>query len=556
MPAPQGLFHFTGLADIIAGDFTLCHGISPSVCTLTTVPRPVSAANVGTLTISFGGQRIVLPECAVDSASITQGNGFRWQIRILDRRWKWQFGAVYGRYNLRKKNGDVETETEKSPRDLATILLRAMGEQGFDVSRLPNESRPMVEWLAANPAQELAALCDSLGCRVVLGLNNRVTLWPAGQGKELPIGGTAISGGYGVQAKIRPDMLMVVGGPVVFQTKLALEPVGEDTDGSIVPIDKLSYKPTSGWAGEDTNYFNGVTATWTEDGHTKYARSLALKTVWRWYRITGQAEGGIGPRGVPGRFESIDQLLPLGDTLNETAPDADGIERAKPATIDGVYWPYLFPPGNTPEGTPCIVPFSLDTARGIVQFQNPVFKWITPTTAAIAKAAAEIYLTTTYQVRPNKNDSFLFKQHFRELPGRKRGAGGRVLQHPEIILRPIVRYNKKAVVRIDSNDNEVVAEMNHYIDAALKEYNSPVSTEMLYAGMMAVELDGAICQWSFSCGKNAEATTRIGRNSEPAIEAVPYAEMRRRETAKRIEGKVTMLDELERVKRLGVERIA
>jgi hypothetical protein len=42
------------------------------------------------------------------------------------------------------------------------------------VSGLPNLSRPEVDWVFANPAQELAALAESLGCRVVLGLDGRV----------------------------------------------------------------------------------------------------------------------------------------------------------------------------------------------------------------------------------------------------------------------------------------------------------------------------------------------------------------------------------------------
>jgi hypothetical protein len=95
--------------------------------------------------------------------------------------------------------------------------------------------------------------------------------------------------------------------------------------------------------------------------------------------------------------------------------------------------------------------------------------------------------------------------------------------------------------------------MNHYIDAAAAEYQSPQAVEMEYAGMMPVELDGAICQWSFRCGGNSSAMTRISRNSEHSIAAVPYAEQRRREKAKRAESK---LSEIEAARRVDVARIA
>lgn len=539
MAAPQGLAHFTGLQDIISADFALGHGISPSVCTITTVPRPVYSAEVGTLTLAFGGTSLRFPECAVDFGSLTIDNGQRWTLRILDRRWKWQFGEIDGRYNVRGRDGEIIKDTEKKPRELAKLLLDAMGEKGADTSRLPNEARPEVEWQGANPAQELAALCDSLGCRIVYGLNDRVSLWPAGVGKELPGGGTAMNASFGITAKVKPDSIQVVGGPVVVQSKLKLEAVGLDTDGSIKLIDKLSYKPAAGWASEDYSVFSGVTATYVEDGVKKYARALALQTVWKWYRIKEQAQGGVGPSAViPGRYQTIDQLLPIFDVLNETAPDLDGIPRPRPCYVDGIYWPGMLPPKNTTAGTFVPVSFSVKGDAGVVEFSEAMVKVNAPSIANITYDPAELYLTTTYQVRPDANGSHQRWRYKIPIEGVTRKTGPRVLHHPDIILRPIVRYSAKKVTKVDSNKADIDAEMRHYCEAAAKEYQTPQTTDVQYAGLAVIDLDGAVVQWSFRCGGNAPCVTRVSRNAEHALEAIPYAEQRRREKQKRQEAMI------------------
>ena len=185
--ALSGNVYFPGVQVATAADFTLSHGISPSVCLLQTVPQTSYVAEIGTLQLSFGSTLLSFPDCAVRSATLRSSEqGLFWSLQILDRRWKWQFGEIDGRYNVRSADGSIIDSTEKTPRQLAELLLRAMNESQFDVDQIPNDSRPTVVWDAANPADELAQLCDQLSCRIVLGLDNHVRIRPIGDGQTLP----------------------------------------------------------------------------------------------------------------------------------------------------------------------------------------------------------------------------------------------------------------------------------------------------------------------------------------------------------------------------------
>ena len=149
-------------------DFTFAPGVQPSVCMLYTVPHTQTLPQVATLTIkTLSDVTLTFRDCLLEDPKLSATtSGKYWTLPIKDRRWKWQYGAVYGHYNKPESNGTYTRE--KTPQELATILLDAMGEVGYDVSRLPNTVRPEHRWDGAVPAAELDALCASLACVVVL----------------------------------------------------------------------------------------------------------------------------------------------------------------------------------------------------------------------------------------------------------------------------------------------------------------------------------------------------------------------------------------------------
>ena len=161
MALPTGNATFPGISVITAAQMTLSHGISPSSAIITTVPHTNFIAKVGDLTFTFGGETITFKDAIADQATFTQsGAGQRWTVRVFDRRWRWRFGGISGRYNERTTNGllNADIGNRQSPRDLALFLLDAMGESNVDLSEIPNRERIFVNWDDANPAVELAEI--------------------------------------------------------------------------------------------------------------------------------------------------------------------------------------------------------------------------------------------------------------------------------------------------------------------------------------------------------------------------------------------------------------
>jgi hypothetical protein len=534
MAAPQGLAHFPGIEVIRRADFTLSHGISPSVCLIETVPMRNFVPRVGTLSFTFGGVRINFPGCTVGFAAIDNSRDANlWTLQILDRRWRWAYGRVSGVYNVRLADGSVDPDTEKTPQELALLLLAAMGEARANVAELPNFSRPFMDWDVHNPAEELARLCDGLGCRVVLGLDNRVSLRRVGVGRPLPVGGKEMNASFGFTSARKPDSLVFVGGPTVIQSKLELEAVGEETDGTAQLIDDLSYKPALGWG------------PWTQP---EYAVDLAQrhhaeKSVFRWYRIKQQAEGGLQIQSEDNiHVETMQQLLPIGSDLVETVNDGGRIRRPKAAYIEGVFYPEGEDAANTAAGT--IYPsddrgqqlFSIDTRRGIVMFNDMVRQY---NSTLLEYAAAELYLTTSYNLR-DENGVLVRLEVERQIPGERVGTGSLVIARDEVFATQQHVYSGVRLTGRVTNIDAAREEAGRTLDAVEASFVTTQSVDLKYAGIIPIELDGAIQQVTWHVGPPA-ATTRASRGGEHEIDLPSYDERRQNEGLGRVIEKFTRL---------------
>jgi len=518
MPDLQGLAHFPGLQQIISASFSLVHGITPSSCLITFAPQAAYTASLGTLSFTFGSVRIDFPECAANNPSMRfSQQGHVQTLTVLDRRWRWQYGEITGRYNRRLPSGVIDTEegNEKTPQELAKLLLEAMKEQNFDLSTLPNKSRPIIFWDSANPAQELASLCESLNCRIVLTLKNKVVIHRLGEGSELPLGGVEMSAGIGVDALLRPSKIAIKGGPTRFQSKLKLEAVGEDTEGEIKKIDDLSYKPANGWETVPTDSFGDVAAA---------QHSLAAKTVFKWYRVVSQADGTQNVPGY-GAVDAVKQILPIGDKLNQEAVDVDGVKRPLEAFVEGVFYPEGEDRANTAAGTRYPADkhgFSIDAQRGIVQFSQPVVK-----VAPGEHGQAELYLTTTYEV--TDEEGVKVRDQWDRAVDQNNKTGPRVVWHPEIVAKFRAEYDDQNNVTETINNRPTIdPEGEHYLDALVKEYEPRPATTIQYAGLVPIEPDGAIQQVTWTVGGSG-ATTHASRNIEGHRVTPSYKERRRQE---------------------------
>ncbi len=242
--------------------YTCSHGITPGAATLVChLPPGVLPAMRGTLVISDGVGAISLRDCKVeDCTARVGGDGQTHTLLIRDRRWMWGAGRIDGCYNQLDPFGRLIPWTIRSPKELALLCLQAMGEGSYNIDALPpgltnpgaavvrtlitpSGLNPPINWFGIPPAQALQQVAESFGCRVVFDpVTDSVIVARVGQGRDLP-GGSLYTRSPSLKSPDAPAAVCVVGGPTLFQCRLALEPVGLEWDGTYVPIDLLSYAP-------------------------------------------------------------------------------------------------------------------------------------------------------------------------------------------------------------------------------------------------------------------------------------------------------------------------
>ena len=300
----SAIFRWPGIGPVIQGNFAIGHGVQPG---LATVEVPLSAAPAvdGTLILSAPQFELRLPNCRLQRIEHTQNNTLR--LSIMDRRWKWRFPTSTFRANVRLPDGNIKPGTIRTPQQIATQLLADMGEVGFSVSALPNHTRPEMALLLQNSAWQLDRLCQSVGCAVVLGLNNRVRVVRLGDGPPLPENPLR-NGSQQNAVPLMPDNVRAISGPISFEAYWRSAAVREEQNGDIKPINRLSYTPrpggAAGWTRQEPGDFYGVARP---DN-----RELARRCIWRMYRIVGEATGA-GPSVLPPAVFPV----PFGLSMNQ-----------------------------------------------------------------------------------------------------------------------------------------------------------------------------------------------------------------------------------------------
>lgn len=264
-------------------EYTCSHGIMPGTAMLACHPTGLPAM-LGDLVITDGVGTVRLPACRVVDYTVRQdGQGTRLTLSIQDRRWRWSGGRIDGCYNQLDPRGKLIPWTVRAPKELALLCLQAMGEPRYDIDALPpglssgealaavgnrilqagellpaTGVNPPINWYAIPPSQALQQVAEMFGCRVVYDpLTDSVIVAKVGVGGDLPAGSLS-SQGPSLRPPDAPSAVQVVGSPTLYQGRFWLQPVGEEWDGSYVPIDLLSYSParrepaTQQWAVEIT----------------------------------------------------------------------------------------------------------------------------------------------------------------------------------------------------------------------------------------------------------------------------------------------------------------
>lgn len=531
MAPPQGLIYWQGINDLVSGQMTFAPGVSPSICKLRIPPQDArTLRQAGPLVFRYGPRTWTLQNCRLDSITATTGSSGEqlWELIILDRRWVWQeCGQISGFYNARV-GGKLAKQTMKSPQELAILCLKAMRETRYDVSALPDKARPEVDWEYTLPAEALAQLCDSLGCMIALGLDDRVRIVKKGFGALLPtanvIDGSAIS-----DPPDPPGRIVVVGARTRWQEDFEVEPVGLEPDGSIAPIDELSYCPEVNGV-KTWKYFNLHDFTGLDKPE---CRGVAQKSVFRWYRIKT-------PFTLPKIADPIKDLgliLPL-ESEQIQHWDRDGVTQAKPPYVFGKYWLGAEGSGdvvdkiepdipNAPEGL-YTKGFNLDMERAIVQFSEPVLRHKTDKSvqAGFVQVPADLRLRVAVNLRHEGSLAWERKEYGRAPSTRSPVPGSkRYIVREDVVREIFVQHLFMGDFMMD-NKEEAEEAAEHYLDAAMLEYEPRQSASISYVGFQPIQPDGAIRQVSWVVSPDGTASTRASRNREEADIAPTHQESR------------------------------
>lgn len=514
--ADQGLITYPGVVQAVKCRYTRSTGTQPGHAILEYLPQGGNIAASGTLEFSYGGDTVTLLNCRVDVATLLGDSeaGYTSVVKIWDRRWAWYAGGeISGAYNLRSQySGNLETDTEKNPRELAALLLDAMGETGYDVSALPTVDRPTVEWDYSHPATELERLCEQFGVLICLKIDTDVVvLETPGVGAVLSTT-DSYSLAYAVDVEETPDSVRVVGFPVRFQSKLKLRAVGKELDGQILPINDLSYKPAAGWGIADNNFLVVTNET---------ARRYARESVFKWYQVYAQADL---TQNVPGYGDVvlIENILPLDGTKLNTYHDdpISGLERADEAFIEGEWF-------DTQTDTQGLVaPFSLfngdfvlDREVGLVKiFGEQLYR------DGLIRREADLYLTAAYYILDPVFRTRVRYVNLRNLGGTN-GTGPFVVKRDDIKLQYTALYTGATPTGTTSNLTEVDAQAEAQLDATVAGYVNDEAYDAKYNGLKLIEIDGLIRQVTFKMDSRdtserggCETCVSLNTESDPYVD--------------------------------------
>lgn len=516
---------FTGINAVKSVIVPRMLGIFPASIILTCLPQDGQIPGSGTLAIGHGTDVITFPDIKVDFASMRLSTrGHVMVLKLLDRRWRWRFARISGRYNVRLADGTIDPDTQKTPQELAALLFQSMYEIGFDVTQLPNGGYPEVDWVRDRADVIIHQLCEDRGCDIALGLDNAARIVRMSIGADLPLDGDVMSPSITADAPEGPDILAVVCGETQYESRLKTKAIGLDTDGAVKAVNDLSYKPAGGWTGiADENFFEQM----REEGKTDDEIALAKKTVFRWYLVDTQADESLD---VPdyGSLDDINQILPLNDFLLDTYTVTNGSKKAnKRYEVYGKFIVLTDPPEDDTDDE--IREYDgaseLDKLNGILQFPRRMVKY---SDANGTLEAAEIYLQTSYGVRETDT-----RQQDRYIVERQLTSGSELqeaVRIEEIALAIRAEYDSDfaTVTGTTSNRDDVDDQTAEILDALQNRYSYGIYGSITYRGIKLLETDGAIRQVVWYVSDQSGARTVASRNSEVAIGPIRMFERRRR----------------------------
>lgn len=450
---PQGTISYTGVSYPKGGVYTQTLGVHPDRVSMNCIPQGTTIPATGTVTFSYDGASITLPNCFLDDVKVVSdaNDGHLLSLTLLDRRWRWHYAPpISGYYNVYRAGVQV-TAKKKSLRALAELLLQQMGEATPNVSALSSSIYPEVRWDAERPAQALEQLLREHGFSVTLGFGSEtVTVVQIGAGTGLTTNTFEMMISSTVDPQTRPQYCRVCYGPSKMQARIKLEAVALETDNTWVPADSVSYKPTDGWKVEHPARLPATQATKTQDETDR-----ALKSVFRAYRIYRFTDNtGAETLALPDgslTLGSIKQILPLENRLL----DAESIRDDGNPIPFRVYGKRLVPASSSGQPAKDITTTKddeivgakvyFDGENGLLIFEEPQYY-----VEGDEYKFAELYLECAFTV--TSATTYAPIHYEKDITVDASGYGYYPLRYPEVEARTVVAYTTNQAVSSTSTN--------------------------------------------------------------------------------------------------------
>lgn len=519
-------FSAPGVNDGKEIEAAISRGASPSELVVVANYQEFIPRAVGPVSIDDGnGGVFALQNCGSSGYYVRHG----WDrgrtdvaITFLDRRWKWAYSSVSARFNERLPDcsirySPVHSGYRKNAREIFSYLLANVAEAGADLSGAPTNVYPECRWDSVPVSRCLAEICEKTETEILISATNQVRVVAKGSGSGLPETDLRADVSCTVEFGAVPQFVGIDCGPTRFQGKLLLEAVGLDTNGSILPVDNLSYKPAGGWGKEWPYAFPSV---------SQANRHLAFQTVWRWFRVKSQTDGNLKIPGTTHAVVSADQYRLLNwlvDTgLNNRMPCV------LPARIYGQHWPEQDFPENTPKKTSISSSFRIIPELGIVEFPFPVVKRGTGNYAG-QHLEPTLYLETSYLLAHPMGEGFV---SYGKATGTEFQTGTGIMTrfHPELWQTHVIRYGSDGVTvsKTENNLAKINPEVMEYLNRFRNNvFGSATSTDKTYLGVQNPGLDGLRSQATFENGVDIPPRTRVGQGSEFDVFTYDRGDLRR-----------------------------
>ena len=479
---------YAGLQIAKGAKVTLTRGFTPDNISVRMIPQTALIAERGDLTIGYGIDTIVFPNCLADKSNVWMTtSGFTGTIVFQDRRWLWwRYPAVTYHFNVRDYDGIIIDSTRASLRSIVDELLVDIGEADYDLSVISDNYFPEIDIESEPPASALQRIFFEHGFTIALNTGDSpVTIFGQGlNGDELPTFGL-MSYSRAVDPPTLPQYVRVNYGPSIIQARFTLVPVALDTDGEIKDIDDLSYTPAGGWESSSFNY-QGIF-----EQHGRDAFELATLHVWKMYRIDKFTGNTLALPDGSGTLNSINDVLPLKTELLRSAVVNEGKLRDQPTVWGSYFRANSSTAGETESGSVVDIPYTVNAHSGIVLFDDVLYS--RPSVRGSIKAP-DIVLEAAFSVKDS--EQFGFVSHREDIEISVNGVGFHNVFLDSHHRRAIVNYDRlNAVESITSNEEaldllaaesaSVVSNSYTYRSAEMAWYNRP---------RFDIRLDGQITQ--------------------------------------------------------------